>query len=407
MSFNYDYVIIGAGVIGCSTAYHLKKLNKNLDILVIEKNHRAGFGNTAKSAALFRNLFSSDTSRKLSISSIKFYYTIAEKIQLNKSGYLWLFSSDQWKDNYETIKDLNNKNLKIQIIRKDNIKNYLDVNYKSKGKFPDIESAIYCNNCGSLSAVALAEYYANSFVELGGKIIFNKEIKSINLSGEKVLYAPWEDIKIENIADEKGDKYSGKNYVFSTGAWTHNLLSSIGIASSIYPKKRQLFGLRINDLKNMYNIKDIDYPAIILPAGGVYIKPILKNNTIIVGCADDLGQPYYLSDFNANIEYYNKAIRPVLEHYFPRLINYDLYLKWAGYYAYHWPDKNPVIENVSNVTWVSGTSGSGIMKADSIGRITASKLVGDSYCNLYDDTKFKVADLSLYDRNVCLEKFII
>ena len=56
---NYDYIIIGAGIIGSATAYHLKRLNSNLDILLIEKNQRAGFGNTAKSAALFRNLFSS------------------------------------------------------------------------------------------------------------------------------------------------------------------------------------------------------------------------------------------------------------------------------------------------------------------------------------------------------------
>ena len=139
----------------------------------------------------------------------------------------------------------------------------------------------------------------------------------------------------------------------------------------------------------------------------MYIKPVLKNKTIIVGCADDLGQPYQFNDFNANPEYFNKAIKPVLTHYFPSLINYKLHLKWAGYYAYHWPDKNPVIENVSNITWVSGTSGSGIMKADSIGRIAAGKLLKNEYADLFDNTKFKVDDLSLYNRNVDLEKFII
>ena len=70
-------------------------------------------------------------------------------------------------------------------------------------------------------------------------------------------------------------------------------------------------------LAEIFNSKIINYPAIILPAGGVYIKPILKNNTIIIGCADDLGQPYEISDFNANTNYFNKVIKPVLSHYFP------------------------------------------------------------------------------------------
>ena len=402
----YDYIIVGAGVIGCSTAYHLKKLNTNLKILLIDKNHRAGFGNTAKSAALFRNLFSSETSRLLAISSIKFYYTISKNIQLNKSGYLWLFSENQFDKNKSTIDNLINEDLNIEIKNRHDIKKYLNINLQSKNKFPDIKMGIYCNNCGSLSAVALAEYYAKSFLELGGKIVFNSEIKKINLTGEKNLYAPWEDIKIKDIADVEGNTYSGYNYVFATGAWTHSILSKIGIASSIYPKKRQLFGLKINNDSNFFKPKDTYFPAIILPAGGVYIKPILKNNTLIIGCADDLGQPYILSDFNANIEYFNKAIKPVLSHYFPKL-KYDINLKWAGYYAYNWPDKNPVIENVSNINWVSGTSGSGIMKADAIGRITASKLIDIPYAILADETKFKVSDLSLYNRNVEIEKLII
>jgi len=404
---NYDFIIVGAGVIGCSSAYHLKKLNPKLKILIIEKNHRAGYGNTSKSAALFRNLFSSKTSRKLASSSINFYYTISDKIKLKKSGYLWLFSEDQWKKNKNIINKLNKNKLEIDLLNKEDINKYLDINLFSNKELPNIGNGIFCKRCGSLSAVSLAEYYANSFIEIGGKIFFNKEIKSIKLSGEKEQYAPWKDIKIKHLIDNNGDKFYSTKYLFATGAWTQNILSPIGIASNIYPKKRQLFGIKIKKISNIFNKKLKQYPAIILPAGGVYLKPILKDKTIIVGCADDLGQPYNLTDYNANQKYFNKAIKPVLKHYFPHLKEYGLYLKWAGYYAYHWPDKNPVIENVSNITWVSGTSGSGIMKADAIGRITASKLLEDKYAILADQSKFRVSNLSLYNRNVDLEKLII
>ena len=47
------------------------------------------------------------------------------------------------------------------------------------------------------------------------------------------------------------------------------------------------------------------------------------------------------------------------------------------------------------------------MKADAIGRITASKLLGFESAELGDKSKFNVMDLSLYKRKVDLEKFII
>jgi glycine/D-amino acid oxidase-like deaminating enzyme len=128
---------------------------------------------------------------------------------------------------------------------------------------------------------------------------------------------------------------------------------------------------------------------------------------MIIGLADDIGQPFTMDDPEHDEDYFEKGIRPVLDHYFNALKDYELKMKWAGYYAYHWPDKNPVVENVSNIFWVSGTSGSGIMKADGIGRIVASKVLGDEEASMFDGSKIGVGDLSLKHRNVELEKFVI
>jgi glycine/D-amino acid oxidase-like deaminating enzyme len=148
-------------------------------------------------------------------------------------------------------------------------------------------------------------------------------------------------------------------------------------------------------------------PAIILPAGGVYIKPILDKNILIVGCADDLGQPFMMSDPEPDPRYFHNAIEPVLNQYFPELAGYKLSLKWAGYYDYHWPDMTPVIESVANITWVGGTSGSGIMKADAVGRIAAAGLQDHIEAVLADGTRFNVSRLSLRDREVEKEELVI
>ncbi|MGC9778519.1 MAG: FAD-dependent oxidoreductase [Candidatus Heimdallarchaeota archaeon] len=66
----YDTIIIGAGVIGASIAYQLKHLSTKKKILLIDKNDKVAMANTSKSAALYRNLFSSKTSQVLANSSI-------------------------------------------------------------------------------------------------------------------------------------------------------------------------------------------------------------------------------------------------------------------------------------------------------------------------------------------------
>ena len=284
----------------------------------------------------------------------------------------------------------------------------LRINITKSDEFSEIECILYGHRCGSLSAVKLARYYASLFQKLGGEIKVPVEIKKINLTNGDQYYPSWKDISIKTITDQNGIAYTAEDYIFATGAWTQSMLSPIGIASQIYPQKRQMFTLKIKPDQIALNTKE-RIPILILPTGGVYIKPVLQNSMIMVGSANELGNPYQMDDYPpaADEGYFRNAIEPVLNHYFPQLRDYSLFSKWAGYYAYYWPDKNPVIEKVSNIQWVSGTSGSGIMKADAIGRITAAKNLDLEEIELFDETKFHVADLSLKKRNVDAEELII
>jgi len=405
---NFDYIIIGAGVIGSSTAYYLKKALPESKILLIDRNHSAGAGTTAKSAALYRNFFSSRTNRMLAASSIKYYLEIGDKIQLDPIGYLWLFSEEQWKNSQKGILQLDMERDEFEILDRAGIMNILRTNHKAKGAFTDIHSGIYCHLCGSLSAMALARHYTSEFISLGGEVSFDTDIKSFILEGKSSCYAPWDDVFANAVIDQKGNIYNATRFIITTGAWTHDLLAPVGIASGILPKKRQLFVLDIKDPAQLFaDTSSVKKPAIILPAGGVYIKPILDKNILIVGCADDLGQPFMMSDPEPDPRYFHNAIEPVLNHYFPKLSDYKLSLRWAGYYDYHWPDMTPVIESVANITWVGGTSGSGIMKADAVGRIAAAGLQGHKEAVLADGTRFKVSRLSLRDRDVEKEELVI
>jgi glycine/D-amino acid oxidase-like deaminating enzyme len=404
----FDYIIIGAGVIGCTSAFYLKKFDPSLNILLLDKNNRPGAGNTAKSAALYRNIFSSPSSWLLASGSIHYYQQLGDQIQINPHGYLWLFSDDQWKGSVLARRRLQQDRDGIEFLSDEAIKEKLAVNSVGKDCYPGIDHGILGHRCGSLSGMALAEHYFNEFVELGGNVRLNTQITHFRLTGAQSGYAPWKNIKVLEAVDSLGNGYRSSHIISAVGAWTHGLLSPLGIAASVLPKKRQLFGLRLKDPRQITGTTAAGrVPAIILPAGGVYIKPVFSRSFMIVGCAENLGQPYNMSDPSPDPMYFRNAIEPVLNHYFPMLKDYDLVTKWAGYYAYHWPDKNPVVETEKNITWVSGTSGSGIMKADSLGRVTAAHVLGMKHVELADGTTFPVSSLSLRQRDVENEEMII
>ncbi|MCE7746282.1 MAG: FAD-binding oxidoreductase [Candidatus Heimdallarchaeota archaeon] len=404
----YDTIIIGAGVIGASTAFHLKRLSPKKNILLIDKNNKVAVGNTAKSAALYRNIFSSTTSQLLANSSIGFYESIADKIALKELGYFWMLSRDDYKKSKVGLNKLEEKKDRFEFLSVKDIPKNLKINTSKSDEFSEVDCILYGHRCGSLSAIKLARYYAAQFQKLGGKIQVPVEIQEINLTEKNRFYPSWSDVNIESITDQNGVKYAAEDFIFATGAWTQSLLAPIGIASQIYPQKRQMFTLKIKPDQITRDIKK-RIPILILPTGGVYIKPVIQNSMIMVGSANELGNPYQMTDDPPTAEegYFKNAIEPVLNHYFPQLKDYSIFSKWAGYYAYYWPDKNPVIEKISNIQWVSGTSGSGIMKADAIGRITAARNLDLEEIELFDKTKFQVADLSLKKRNVDAEELII
>ena len=65
-----DVLVVGAGVLGLSSAYHIKRMDPLKSVVVIERLGGPGQGNTAKSMGAFRNIFTSKTNYLLTDSTI-------------------------------------------------------------------------------------------------------------------------------------------------------------------------------------------------------------------------------------------------------------------------------------------------------------------------------------------------
>ena len=193
----YDTIIVGAGVIGASTAYHLKRLSPKKKVLLVDKNNKVAVGNTAKSAALYRNLFSSSTSQVLANSSISYYESIADKIGMKELGYFWMLSREDYQKSKAGLSKLDETKDRFEILSVNEIPENLKINTSKTEDFSEVDCILHGHRCGSLSAIKLARYYATHFQKLGGVIQVPTEMKKINLTNGEQFYPSWKDISIK------------------------------------------------------------------------------------------------------------------------------------------------------------------------------------------------------------------
>ncbi len=420
----YDIIIVGAGIIGMSSAYHLQKNNSGKKILVIDEKPGAGQENTAKAAGMFRNTFSSRISQVLSDTSINFYIDLQNEmnidIRLKKTGYLWLLSEHQFEKYSLIIKNMMKCGIEIKTLKKDDLKKIPKLNLEldkncEETKYLELENihrGLLATKCGELDQSELVRFYKEEFEKWGGETLFNTRVIGLTISpknefGDRPFV--WQNPKINGVSTRDGEIY-GSRIVIATGAYSHELLDPIGIDSHSRPKKRQLFQLQGSDLEGLLYAKGFNeegtLPFTILPKSGVYVKPDDTGRCFWTGCADDLGRSFGL-DVTPEKSFYEFNICPILTKYLPQFENARIANKLAGLYSCNTIDGNPYVFEKHGLIIISGCSGSGIMKADAIGRIVDALHRGKEEAKLYGNVKFNVSDLGVEERNVENEEFTI
>jgi glycine/D-amino acid oxidase-like deaminating enzyme len=422
-----DILVIGAGVLGLSSAYYLKKRDLSKKILVIDKYSGPGQGNSAKSEGGFRNIFTSKTNYLLSDSSIEAFKELEEKgydIKLEFIGYLWLFSKGQYDSIKPAIEAVTERGNSVKVYSKEELKEKIptlvtDFDDDEEAELlgvEDVAMGVYGDKCGGLDADALVRAYEKMFIELGGEVMYNTEAMELLVKPEEELGLPgepfvWQGKKIVGVSTNKGEIRSEKT-VLAIGAWANTLLDPIGIDSFQRPKKRQIFAFKDPKLDQLLEVKGFNehdvMPLTILPKANILFRPELSEGSIWLACADGMGRKFELEeDPQPEEDYYTNDIYYVLVKYFPCFEDVRPMNMWAGQYAINSLDETPVLYEDSGLYYIGAASGSGIMKADSLGRILDALVAGEEEAELFGGRKFRVSDLGIKNRQVEHEEFVI
>jgi len=418
----WDTLVVGAGVLGCATAYHVKRTDPDQRVLLMDRHPRPAMGNTRRSVALFRDLFTSSTNRDLAASTIALFDHVegelGHSLGLQRYGYYWMMDEGRLRDLERPLADLERRGSHLEVHDRGQVTSMLggalalDPETPSgRGAMPPVGGAVMAGNAGTLSPTRLALWFEEGFRDLGGEVEYGFPVERL-VPGSVHGGEPrvWEEGRVTSVEGPAGRR-SARDLVVAAGAWTPSLLDPLGIDAHVRPRTRQAFGLVGEGARQLHagnGFPGGQLPVLVLPAAGVYLKPVRSQGMLLAGCADDFGRPYGLDeDPRPEDSFLDRQVRPVVEAYLPSMRGAGVAVSWAGQYHYNTVDGNPYVFRQANVTVVAGASGSGIMKSDAIGRIAAAVHGGQREAELFDGRRVEVAHLGVVRRRVEPELLIL
>ena len=343
----FDFVIIGAGIVGTSIAFHLGMMGCP-NVAVIDKAAAPGEGSTAKAAGGIRAQFSSDVNIELSRMSLdrfeRFPQEMGVEVDFHQTGYLWIATKAAEMELFE-------RNAEVQERHGLRIERLDAAGVKAKAPYvrtDDVVGGVFHARDGYASPADYVRGYHARAREKGVTFLLGREV-----TGRDGL----------TIETSEGPVAAG-GVVLAAGAYSGKLGELFGFELPIQPVRRHCFVTEpLAELPHPIPMT-VDY------ATGVYLHS--ESGGVLVGRAEDEPPGFVETVDPGFIERVAElAIGrvPVLEKAQPKA-------SWAGLYAVT-PDNHPILGSIGESFWIaSGFSGHGVMHAPATGLLMAELLLG-------------------------------
>ena len=258
---NFDFVIIGGGIVGFSTAVKIQQSGKS--VLVLEKEKTPGFHQSGRNSGVIHsgiyykpNSFKSELSirgRQLLIEFLKL-----KKIPFRLEGKIVV------DKNIEKIENLFNRSKNLNM---EGTKILTNQELLTKEPYSIIKQGLFVPQAGVVNYRKVTEALAEEFSGLGGKIEYFEEIISI------------ESTKDGKILKSKKNKFQGDYLINCGGLYSDKLAKLDGLNPNvrIIPFRGEYYTLvksKNNLVNNMiYPISDPDLPFL-----GIHLTRTIDGN---------------------------------------------------------------------------------------------------------------------------------
>jgi sarcosine oxidase subunit beta len=354
-----DVLVIGAGIMGASTAWHLA--GRGADAIVLESESAPAMGSTGRSAAGVRVQFTTEANIRLSMYSLPFYRSFAERfgreIGYRDIGYLLLVPHGKWDRHLESVALQHSLGAPVDVLTPQEAQRYIPFSIDG------LAGATH----GPWDGVVDPHMVTHAWVDMGraagAAYRFDARVVSIARAGDC-----WRVVA--------GDAtYEAPFLVNAAGAWSGTVGALAGLDVPVNPKRIQIFlSAPVADERT--------YPLTIDLATGVYVRS--EGDRVLFGL-DNHAQPLGFTE-GVDPDWLEHVLLTGVDR-FPWWddLGVDLKGSWWGYYGVS-PDNSPIIGPHPGADgWIDacGFSGHGIMHAPVTG-LSVSEIILDGAARTVD-----------------------
>lgn len=366
-----DYVIIGGGVIGCSTAYNLAKAGAK-NVVVLERNELAS-GGTAKSCAIVRTHYSIESNLLHAVESLKIFSHFDDLVGgdpgWRRTGYLILGPEEHREPMVSVFHKQNTHGIDTRVLSAEEAKEFHPLLNTD-----DVGVIGYDTQAGYADPHLTTYAYANRAKELGVEIRTGTAVTNLSLNGS-----------LKTIETTNGT-VQAPVVIIAAGPWTNQIGRLVGLHFPYEISRHKVITLRIG---RPYEItwpivKDLTTPD------KIYFRPE-TGGVVLVGTGDH-GDPIEDADMLTDQidEAHHLRIESLIAQRMPAFEDGMVTAGWTGPYDIT-PDWNPIVGPIPGYEGLHvavGFSGHGFKLAPTIGEGLAQTALGQ-------EPRISISDYSL------------
>lgn len=343
-------VIIGGGVMGASTAYHLAQRGCT-DVILLEREPFFGLGATGRCAGGIRYQFSTEINVRLSQLSLpmlqRFEAETGQAIDLQWPGYLFLLTNEQDVAKFEHNVALQRRlGVPTEWLTGDEIRRRVP-----QLMADDVLAGTFHAGDGLADPNGVVNGYIQAARRMGAKAFTETAVTGIETSSGRITA----------VHTNQG-RIACENVVNAAGPWSGVVSDMVGVPLPITPIRRQM--LTTTPLPQI----PPDFPFIIDFAQSLYFHR--EGEGLLTGMSNPQQKPGFDQSVDEDWEYTHMeaAIARL-----PLLADAGRLSGWAGLYEVT-PDAHPILgpaPQVDGYYLVTGFSGHGFMHGPIAGLLLA------------------------------------